>query len=349
MTPKTRLFLLLSLTLAVTLAACVLVAPSGDLGPATVPGRPGVFPHDVHLGGDLELECVMCHLGAEDEDAAGMPTLEGCMLCHDEDTDADKPPSRTPAGFVLEGEEEPRWTQATKPSVPLAFSHAVHYDADVSCQECHSGVEESSAVELSWRVSMDRCIECHDERAVPDRGCEVCHPGVDESWAPDTHATDWIALHGRMVGFQDLPATPVGGRCELCHQENECNSCHARMEPADHTEPWRRRAHGFSASLDRDRCAACHKEDSCVRCHTQTRPLSHGGAWGGASSAHCLSCHLPLGSDDSCYTCHRSDRSHRSAPRRPPPPHPGPAADCLACHTPLPHFDNGQSCNFCHR
>ncbi len=336
---------MISGSLGLLVGACALLAP-GAAGPeeATVPGRPASFPHAIHM--EAELACTDCHPGAETEARAGMPDLETCFLCHDEEADAEVPREQTPQGFILPGDEEPTWTRVTATAVPTTFSHARHSGAD--CATCHPGVAESEAVSTGWHVDMQQCQECHASFGVTAQSCEDCHPGVGPQWQPDSHRDDWERIHGRVAPFAELAATPSQD-CSLCHKESQCRSCHTSTTPADHTEPFRIRAHGFAASLDRDRCQICHRDDSCVRCHRQTVPVSHNAIWGGRTSAHCATCHLPLDSSDGCTVCHAGTPSHRLAPRRPAPPHPGPTADCRSCHFPLTHFDNGQDCNLCHR
>lgn len=346
MRDRTRHVVMLAGSAGALLAACALVGPP-RAPQELVPGRPARFPHDVHMAQDMA--CTDCHVTAEEEAAAGMPAMELCLSCHDEALDADKPRERTPAGFVREGESEPAWTQVTGFTIETSFSHAAHGRAEVQCAECHPGVAESGAVDISWRVDMDGCMDCHARQRVADGGCIGCHAAIGPDWQPASHDPDWLRAHGlSSLAAGGLSAAPAAN-CALCHREDECASCHNRMEPADHTEPFRVRGHGFAASLDRSRCNTCHREDSCVRCHRETEPLSHTGGWGSPLNSHCGSCHLPLNSSDGCTVCHTNTASHRQAPRRPGAPHPGPGADCRSCHFPPPHFDNGDNCSFCHR
>jgi len=346
--------LLMLAGIAALSAACALVLPSDGVAVAVlVPGRSADFPHAVHLSEDVGLSCVDCHFSAEDDKTAGMPMLDGCLLCHDEDTDAGKPTRLTPQGFVVVPEEGARWSQVMAASVDSEFSHAVHYEAGADCETCHAGVAESTAVSPSWHLGMADCLRCHESLGVEDGGCLGCHAEVDENTPPANHDAFWQTFHGKSVGFGDLAAARVEEKCIVCHKESECASCHAKTEPSSHTEPWRKRGHGFAAILNRDTCATCHKEDSCVRCHSQTSPSSHGTAmFAGSKNLHCVSCHEPLGSAENCSACHKDTRSHLRGPRRPPNPHPGSGANCRACHftgSRLKHFDNGQTCTACHR
>ncbi len=332
---------------AAFVAACSLVLP--DPGPP-VPGRAGVFPHAPHAGEDGGMGCIDCHAGAESTARAGMPTLEDCGACHELELDPDLPLASQPAGFVLPGDQEATWSSVTAANVDTAFSHAVHVEAGADCEVCHEGVAESDATDWDWKVSMEECAGCHEADGSDLGGCEACHAGMGRDTMPANHDGGlWIRQHGAFgIDGVRCPSEPAKD-CALCHTESSCDSCHARSLPMDHTEAWRTRGHGFAASMERERCDTCHKEDSCVRCHQTATPISHRGIWGGATSAHCGSCHLPLGADDGCATCHRSAPSHRLATSIPGGTHPGSSSDCRSCHFPLDHFDNGQACTLCHR
>ncbi|RMH02951.1 MAG: hypothetical protein D6702_07350 [Planctomycetota bacterium] len=337
--------LLLFLAVPALVVACSLVVP--DRRPP-VPGRAGVFPHAPHL--EVGLECADCHPGIPDEDRAGMPDLEVCGQCHDTGLDPDLPLSAQPAGFVLPGDQEATWSSVTATSVATAFSHARHLELGADCDFCHPGVAESEAVDPEWHMSMAECLDCHPGGDEDPAACAGCHPGLDSNTPPASHGSPaWLRAHGGLGGDRLSWSEDPARDCSLCHRESSCDACHASTPPADHSEPWRQRGHGFAAAIDRDRCATCHKENSCVRCHRTATPVTHGGIWGGATSAHCGSCHLPLGSDTGCAVCHRGTPSHRRAPAIPGGTHPGAGADCRSCHVPLDHFDNGQDCVLCHR
>lgn len=346
MKSKTQRFILLASSLALVLSACSVLLPDFV---QLVPGRVGVFPHDVHMGEEVESDCVDCHITAEDEDAASMPTMRGCLSCHDEETDAGKEFAQTPAAFVLEGEKKPTWTSITAQPVECDFSHAAHYEAELDCEDCHQGVSGMSNMSRGLAVRMETCVECHEKDNIDDGGCEGCHSGVTEEWAPPTHDAFWDRTHGHVVVGDGECADSARNDCSLCHEQTECSSCHLNNAPMDHSESWRTRGHGFTASLDRNRCMTCHREDSCVRCHMESEPVTHGGFWGGDTSAHCGSCHLPLGADDGCFACHRNTVSHLTAGSIPGGGHPNSSSDCRSCHFPLDHFDNGQDCTICHR
>ncbi len=345
---KHNAFFLIAAAAAMLLtAACAFFVPDE---PPVVEGRAADFPHDVHHSDDVGMDCVECHDGAEDQERAGMPTLGQCWQCHEEAKELEKPFERQLAGFVLPGAEEATWSTVTAPSIEFTFSHSDHVAADLDCLDCHIGADTSVKVTWDWKMTMSECVNCHDQGIAPAvQDCAGCHDGLDQNTVLPSHDGSWMQIHGALaLGGHDCQ-DQASRNCSLCHQRSECDSCHASTEPISHTESWRRRGHGLAAQLDRNRCATCHTESSCDSCHRVEEPISHGVTWGGATSFHCVGCHIPLGSDDSCTACHRGTPSHRTASRRPGPPHPGAGSDCLSCHLPLEHIINGQDCSLCHR
>ena len=120
---------------------------------------------------------------------------------------------------------------------------------------------------------------------------------------PDSHRGDWARNHGLHSQVDQNEAGQSGGVCLTCHQKNDCIACHSQTMPKDHTNFWRTRAHGLTASVNRERCLYCHRQDYCIRCHNETAPRSHTGAW---RTEHCKWCH-PFGSrpEGSCGVCHK--------------------------------------------
>jgi len=307
------------------------------------------FPHAPHAE---ELDCTSCHLGAEDEVSAGLPENEnGCMLCH-EDIDEEKPFEKTVAALLVDG--KPYWL--SRPSSygegqqgrDIKFSHGAHYEAEVECRSCHGTPTGTEGPDLKLHGGKRACLECH---AKTERGndCSVCHEVLRANEPPPDHENLWQRLHG--VASRTMIPGMGETTCAQCHTEDSCNQCHQLVPPQDHTNFWRRRGHGLTASIDRSNCAVCHDTDYCVRCHQATQPVSHRGAWGPPANRHCTGCHLPpvgLG----CGVCHRNFPMH---PPGPPPPannahmNANSPFDCLVCHVGLSHGNPGGDCRFCHQ
>jgi hypothetical protein len=292
------------------------------------------FSHRVHVG-DEGLECYMCHINWEEDDDPGMPTAAACQLCHDpEDEDA------PPIAELFDGEVY-KATRASALGDEITYSHLFHVTDEEGCTACHAEVIQSDRVEPWMAVTMDDCVACHT-RVEARTDCTVCHAEIDVTLRPWTHDATWEQFHGQSVRNR---SNATVDRCELCHKESSCVECHQENAPASHTNFWRRRGHGLTASLDRATCMACHTPDFCNRCHENAVPVSHRGQWGSPRNTHCLSCHLG-GGDQSCSLCHTEITSHDTAP--PLPPGHNPMSDCRECHQLLTHADNGGSCLACH-
>jgi hypothetical protein len=299
------------------------------------------FSHRIHIV-DQGLGCADCHRNWEKNDDPGMPSAKQCALCHEE-LDAEKPDDHKVASLFVE--KKFKTTHAIALGGEIKFSHQQHAMRDNECGVCHSNIEKNEVVGDELAFGMDTCSKCHEQRQVKN-DCAQCHSQIRDDAKPPSHTSNWKRLHGRAVRA-DTGATAQ--RCELCHKESSCETCHMAETPENHTNYFRRRGHGIVASMDRQTCAACHTPDSCDRCHRETQPQNHGGGWGAPKDRHCITCHEPL-RNETCFVCHKDTASHSQATPLPPDHNAG--MNCRMCHgngQPLPHFDNGEQCTICHQ
>lgn len=303
------------------------------------------FSHRIHFG-DEGLDCMACHAGLE-TDEPGLPVKAQCLLCH-ADTDAELPPEQQVPGLfdgLFDGEGQYLAQRVSALSDEVVFSHELHAIDPEGCGVCHTGIEDSERIEPAMAVTMDECMTCHTALGVANE-CSTCHTRLGTEGAPSTHDANWMRVHGPIfrAGSEE-----TANRCDLCHEESSCSSCHFALAPESHTNHWRRRGHGITARMDRDACATCHTSDACDRCHAENEPVSHNASFGGVRSTHCFSCHL--GSQaGGCFVCHAGTPSHAQA--TPLPPDHTPGANCLQCHgvsAPLPHVTKGDDCQACHQ
>lgn len=298
------------------------------------------FSHRLHYE-DEGLDCSSCHT-TWDEDDPGMPVRAQCMLCH-EDIDSEKPPERR-IETMFDGDAYRARRLSALPD-EVIFSHAAHALDESLCGSCHEGIEESDRLDERVAVTMDECSRCHENLGVANE-CSTCHSRLGEDFPPSTHEWNWQRTHGLVFR---AGSTLTANRCDLCHLEQDCNSCHFSIAPENHTNYWRRRGHGITARMDRQNCYACHRTDSCDACHREMPPQNHSGAWGSPTDRHCLSCHISS-TDGGCFVCHTGTPSHMLA--APQPPDHSPGMNCLQCHgisAPLPHVHKGEDCTICHR
>lgn len=156
------------------------------------PDQPIAFSHRLHAG-ELQMDCLYCHAGADDSRHAGLPAASTCMNCHrlikatraqtraeeqaaEEEERAPKPVV-SPELAKLYGalglapetlEPDPtearrpiRWQRVTRVPDFVYFDHRPHVAAGVDCQSCHGPVQSMERLRQVESVSMGWCLDCH--------------------------------------------------------------------------------------------------------------------------------------------------------------------------------------------
>jgi hypothetical protein len=186
------------------------------------PEQPIAFSHRLHAG-ELQIDCLYCHFGAETSRHAGVPPVQVCMNCHTavsagwdvtlaerqaalkEGRDAKRivsdrlRPLFDAAGVDDAGKPDPAkkpspvaWTRVHALPSFAAFSHARHVARGVACQACHGPVETMERIRQASSLSMGWCIECH--RANEAAGTGVALPPVAQRADPHV-SVDCAACH----------------------------------------------------------------------------------------------------------------------------------------------------------
>ena len=157
------------------------------------------------IGEDTEPEvCLYCHSFRDDGTFVGLPTLEGCMECHD---DPESPMGEDPEEekFLVEyvaNEKEIPWLVYSRQPDCVYFSHVAHVMmGEIECKTCHGdhGKSEELRVYKKNRLTgysrdiygkniagykknpwdgmkMDDCADCHTKSGVSENNaCFVCH------------------------------------------------------------------------------------------------------------------------------------------------------------------------------
>jgi hypothetical protein len=243
------------------------------------------------------LGCVTCHQGTPDtEDVtaahaglvedASVYFEEDCLVCH--------------ADLLDEYEE--------------SGLYAPHYQAmdglaeDLTCSDCHGSVGHGyDAVTGEVIISMEACIDCHEERDLPV-DCEVCHTEI-AAWTPDTdcalchedpqveslenpdllayaHAQEGLACgdcHNDVDALTEahvgaVPGAPVG---QLKVEMEFCFGCHVTTTHTSYdavielTADWEEEvgANPHDSHYGEMECRICHhnhreSEDYCAQCHS---------------------------------------------------------------------------------
>jgi hypothetical protein len=134
--------------------------------------QPIQFPHNRHMA--LGLACLDCHSTADQQAAAGIPSVRKCMLCH-EKLAINKPEVQKVRAYAARGVEIP-WERVYgfSPSAMVRFRHAPHYRAGIGCATCHGDVAKSTVAVAAVQHNMGTCLGCHRQRKVT-QDCVACH------------------------------------------------------------------------------------------------------------------------------------------------------------------------------
>jgi len=216
MSKETRTYLLLT-GLALSLFALMESARRFNLPgnhEGYEPAQPIAFSHRLHAG-ELAIDCLYCHSGADRSRHAGIPSANVCMNCHkfvtatlgalQAEEIAAKETGRPVAPIISPelaklydalGLDETRERDPGKPQKPIVwtrihnlpdfvyFDHRAHVNAGVACQQCHGNVETMERVRQVETLAMGWCVNCHrqsNEIGVQGKpvnastDCTTCH------------------------------------------------------------------------------------------------------------------------------------------------------------------------------
>ncbi|MCW5979694.1 MAG: cytochrome c3 family protein [Bryobacteraceae bacterium] len=176
------------------------------------PVQPIAYSHRLHAG-ELQVDCLYCHSGAEQSRHAGVPPAGVCMNCHGfvttslgalrAEDELAKQEGREPRKLISpelaklynamgldERKPDPSqaqpiaWTKVHNLPDFVYFDHRAHQQAGVRCQTCHGPVETMERVRQFESLSMGWCVNCHrqaNEIGVAGKpvnasiDCATCH------------------------------------------------------------------------------------------------------------------------------------------------------------------------------
>lgn len=162
--PRFRPFLLL----AAVIGVIVLVS---NLSRAQV-RQPFPFNHLRHK--KEKVGCFTCHSLYETQAAAGRPTIDICMTCHDEEKKNPKILQVKEKGLR---HEEYDWKRIYRVPTHIYFSHRRHVLlGKIECKVCHGDVGERATPQARPAVDiwMNTCIDCHRKKGA-STDCNACH------------------------------------------------------------------------------------------------------------------------------------------------------------------------------
>jgi hypothetical protein len=135
--------------------------------------QPMPFPHEAMV--QRGVQCLFCHTAATRSPAAGMPSVQKCMGCHDVIA-VGSAHIQTLTDYWQREEPIP-WHRINQLPRFVYFSHRVHLSAGLNCEGCHGDVGSMTVTKATVKLSMGWCIDCH--RQQPEAGaltdCMTCH------------------------------------------------------------------------------------------------------------------------------------------------------------------------------
>jgi hypothetical protein len=193
--------------LALAIGAVVLSAYSGaSSSQNNSPVQPINFPHPLHAGGNLNMNCLYCHNTANKSPDPGMPAVSTCMGCH-LIARADRPEIQKLAQYYAGGRGKPvPWVRIHKVPEYVRFPHMRHVNAGVTCQTCHGEVQKMDRVYQYASLNMGWCVSCHVNGYDPAEGLKAA------GYAPTTTPSSG--------------ATPAAASTERKKARYDCANCH---------------------------------------------------------------------------------------------------------------------------
>lgn len=137
----------------------------------TAPEQPIAFSHITHSEKN-EMACLYCHIYATKSSVAGVPSVQKCAGCH-EMIGLEDPEVQKLLDYWDERAPIP-WKKVYNLPDFVYFSHRMHLNADLNCEQCHGNVSEMERVERVSSLEMGWCLDCH-KKMDASIDCMVCH------------------------------------------------------------------------------------------------------------------------------------------------------------------------------
>jgi len=180
--------LFLSLSLLVGFSFGVFALWPANVERGYEPEQPLGYSHEMHAG-TLQIECLYCHVNAERQAQATVPSVSICMNCHEEvqKRDAQDNLKKDMERLLVHWwEKNPiKWVKVHDLADFVYFDHSRHLASGLECQECHGPVERMVHMRREYSLKMGWCLDCH--RKTPPAGfqdgretwastnCSTCH------------------------------------------------------------------------------------------------------------------------------------------------------------------------------
>lgn len=149
------------------------------------PDQPIKYSHKLHAG-EMQIQCIYCHSGAERGKVAGIPSANVCMNCHKYVRKGPQTGTEEIAKIYKALDYDPdkgtygpnpkpiQWVRVHNLPDLAYFNHAQHVAVGkIACQTCHGPVQDSMTVAGQYSpLTMGWCIDCHRKTEVKMAGNE---------------------------------------------------------------------------------------------------------------------------------------------------------------------------------
>jgi len=122
------------------------------------PEQPIAFSHFLHAG-NMQIDCKYCHTGVEKSRVASIPSVDICMNCHSI-ARKDKPEIIKLTQYYQDNKPVP-WKRIHRVPDFVYFSHAVHVDKGIDCNNCHGDIKKMDIAGQVNSFTMGACLDCH--------------------------------------------------------------------------------------------------------------------------------------------------------------------------------------------
>lgn len=160
------------------------------------PEQPIKFSHRIHAG-NLKINCVYCHSGAEKGKTAGVPSANVCMNCHKAVSSGTETGTTEIAkiydavgwdskkGTYDETKQHPiKWTRVHQLPDFAYFNHSQHVVVGKQdCKNCHGEVEKMDEAQQFSQLTMNWCLDCHRKTEVPGMASNPYYAELHEKLA----------------------------------------------------------------------------------------------------------------------------------------------------------------------
>ena len=155
--------------------------PFPVLGMENNPTQPINFPHTVHAQ-EAGIECEFCHRNVAKGEAATVPAVEQCLICHDVIDDSQKPEISVLLAYANAGQPVD-WNRVHRMPDHVQFAHEPHIrhftqaegiPVGQVCATCHGDVGGMEQVRQVRGLKMGDCVDCHKQNDAPT-DCVACH------------------------------------------------------------------------------------------------------------------------------------------------------------------------------